>query len=326
MRTRKPPAGPFVVVLVLSSLLCTGARADDVSAAMSDTVNDLYIQADAARGEKQWDVCHAKATAAWALQKHPKIAAVRGDCALALNRHREAGEYLSYFLERRGPNENPELVTYVEGRFAEARTKIGVVRVEVNVEPAEVRIDEAPIDPSLPVCLEPGPHELVTEREGYEPFTRSFTVAAGQRQDLDVQLTPLTSDVPDDKKDEAFLLWPLMIGTGVIAVGGIVVGAVGLVAAGGADDEASAAAERIGAAENACSSAGSTSADCVALSDAIDDRDFFTNMGITGFIVGGVGVVATAVLLIVELTPGDGATVSLHVAPTLTGAVVGGTF
>jgi hypothetical protein len=202
--------------------------------AIAETARSLYEEAHAAREAQKWSLCHAKASAAWAIHKHPKIAAAAGDCALYLGRAKEAAEHLAFYLEHKKPDAPATTVAYFEKRFREAASQIAIIRVRINVTGARIRLGDAGIDPARPLYLEPGSYELHAEHAGYQPLAQPLATTAGQDAVVSLKLLPVNvrhgnGELSSNGDTTATLLWTAL-GVGTLSLVGVGVG-VGLTVA-----------------------------------------------------------------------------------------------
>lgn len=126
-------------------------------------------------------------------------------CALRLSRPAAAITYAIRALastddplpdDKRGLTE--ELVANVQPRVA---------RYWLELEPAQarMRVDEAEAlrDPRGALWLEPGPHHVRVEADGYVPWTVELIAAAGTSQSMRVQLRPLPAPITAREASQA---------------------------------------------------------------------------------------------------------------------------
>jgi hypothetical protein len=124
---------------------------------------------------------------------------------------------------------------------AEARSS-GVLHVGTGGVPARVFVDgvDAGTTP-IELPTDPGEHDIRVEADGYEPASRTVTVAEGARETVGFALTPLASPpsvaesaaatpVVDAEtpaaEDDAGDLWWLWTAIGVVVAGGAVTAGV----------------------------------------------------------------------------------------------------
>ncbi len=285
----------ITTLVIAMALLVTASAAAQAEDVLTATAKDLYHQAKDARSQDDWTTCYAKAKAAWGVQRHPKIAAALGDCALDLGKARESAEHLSFFLEHRSPGAQAALVAYVEKRLSEAKSTIGAVRLQWSVPAATVlvdgqAVDGQPGDGKRLVFVEPGTHQLIASHPGYQQLERQLVVAAGD--ELEVSLTlvkapgPSNGDSPGGASTAV-----LVIGYGVAVVGlGIGVGLT--VASTGEANEADETTAALEAAPNPRPCPGDPR--CQQVQDGREARDSLANGAMAAYLIGGAALVGTS--------------------------------
>jgi hypothetical protein len=269
---------------------------------VAETARALYEEAHNARGEQNWALCHAKATAAWAIQKHPNIAAAAGDCALYLGKSKEAAEHLAFYLEHKKPSAAPATVEYFKKRFGEAAAKIAIVRLTINVEGARILLGETVVDPNTPLYLDPGDYELHAEHDGYKPLAQPLAATAGQDVTIPLELLPADTNnghPPNGHKNGNDISGPLIwtgVGAGIVALAGIGV-AIGLTVA--ANDKAS-EIDALQATLRTQHPGGCTDTipECKTLDDTLGDKDTLHNAALGLYIGAGSLAVVAGVLII----------------------------
>lgn len=269
--------------------------------------------------EKQkFDEARDRFERAEALFHAPTNLRLLGQALVALGRLARAKE-----VYERAANE--ELPFYAPQPFKDAQAAAKnelaalvprVPTVELVVPPGakdvEVLIDKAKVPSEQlgkPIFVDPGEHRIVASAENARDVHRKFTVKEGERARLELALTPQSQGGPDKTPDKLIVkpggsYIPAAIAFGIGAVG-IGVGAVaGAVAIGKANDV-----------KSRCQQDGAGGLSCPP--DAEPEADSARSMGTVstiGFVVGGVGVAAGVVLLVVR-PKGTRAQVGLQVAP-----------
>jgi hypothetical protein len=160
--------------------------------AMSDTAEKLYDEAEAARQRGDHATCKAKATAAWGVERHPKIAGILGDCELSLGEARSAAEHL-HFLSEKAPTDVPaEVLDYFKKRLADARKRVATIRLRVNVADALVTVDDLALTKhDAAVFLDPGEHTFEARSDGYKTARVVRALKAGSDDVIRLDLQPL---------------------------------------------------------------------------------------------------------------------------------------
>lgn len=281
--------------------------------------------------DKKWEECRVKTLGTWTAGKHPQVASLLGLCEVELGLFRDGAEHLKYALDR-GEGEQPVRGEQVKQAFAKALEKVGAVDITAEPEGVELRIGERVVG-QAPVTLyfEPGEHELEARHDKHLTKRVSLRAAAGEKQSLKITLDPLASeliggglggggterpeqpDEPTAKKP----LWPVFV-LGGVAAAGLGLGITGVVVAGGAYDDAEAAASGCGPDGAACSAAQSS----------LDDVNTMRGLGIGGFAVGGAALAGLIVYLVVP-SSAPSAEAGLSISPmfgSTNGFSLGGTF
>lgn len=127
-----------------------------------------------------------------------------------------------------------------EARRAEAqqqidklRTRVAYLRVESNVEGAQLFINDSPVTAlalSQPVAINPGVSNVRLEKAGYLPTVHALKVASGERPRLSLPLVAASDRAPDGARAGSANLTPFWISSGATAVFGVATLALGLTA------------------------------------------------------------------------------------------------
>lgn len=133
-----------------------------------------------------------------------------GQTQLALRHYPEAIEAFSRYLSEGAERVTSERRAEVEATVATIRQRIGQVEVDVDVEGAEVRIDDtvvgvAPILRSIPVSI--GTHRIEASARGRESASRTVTVAGGDSLAIHLslpELAPVTVTVREVEESHPF--------------------------------------------------------------------------------------------------------------------------
>jgi hypothetical protein len=130
--------------------------------------------------EKKYDEARAAFLQAYALKRHPDILLNLAQCEQAGGRPLEAAMHFRDFLRDPATSTHPKRVD-AERNLAEARLKLGSIKVLIDTADAEILIDGARVGVSpLPEAVDvaPGNH-LVEARQGARTITRSVNAPAG---------------------------------------------------------------------------------------------------------------------------------------------------
>jgi len=242
-------------------------------------------------------------TAAWSLQglpRVPRIAGNLGRAELALGKHRDAAEHLAFFLR-----EEPDLSEKDRSDFGqlltEAKTKVGVLHVELREAGAEIAVDGVSVGTSpmaVELYVEAGQRKI-TAKLGELVATKSLDVGAGTTSTVRLALAPPKPAPP---------VPPVTAPTEPVApaarsrVPGFVMGGAGVIALGAGAGLLAAHLDRRGQAERLhdeiasdaghCRPGPAAHASCAKLESTARDADTLRGAG-TALVIGG-GIVAAA--------------------------------
>ncbi|WP_437572487.1 PEGA domain-containing protein [Sorangium sp. So ce542] len=280
------------------------------SEAMSDKARKLYMEGVTASEKGRWADAYASFVAAWALQKHYTIAGGIGTCELMLQRYPDAAKHLAIYVREieKDTTATPDERAAALKTYAQARAKVGAVRLHVNVEDAEVRVGQevvgtVPLED--PVFLEPGTHTISVRRQGYEPASVAVELKAGEEIERSVELKSARVSEPA-AGERPGTAWQgglgkggdpppnktLLIAGGAVAGVGVIAGTVFTILYFGKADDAENLRQQIrsGAVpERYCPDPGSPPI-CAELNDTVDVQYVFANAAIGSFILGAAGV------------------------------------
>jgi hypothetical protein len=182
------------VVMALVAAVACSAQAqslDDQARVLFREGNELY-----AKG--RYEAALAKYRKAKVLYPSYKIDVNIGTTLNALGRHNEAAQHYDLFLRRANKVAPRDLVKDVATLLDELRAKLGTVELTCGVPGATVEVDHHHFG-TTPLThlmyLDPGIHRFTVSKLGYVAYEAAFTVAAGERKTLAVQLQA-TSPTP----------------------------------------------------------------------------------------------------------------------------------
>jgi hypothetical protein len=215
------------------------------------------------------------------------------------------------------------------------------VRVPEYADSAKVQLDGRELSKSslgTPLALDPGAHTVHAEAVGYERYVLEFIIAEGEDRVVDVALrrsgsSPAPAAAPGAPVEgevhgagsglgaREFVV----IGESALALAGVGVGIGFRFKRAAADDDAHRYLEKLDQEGRGCAGAEKSGDDCVALHDAVADRDRSANIATGAFI--GAGVLAAAAVTTWFLWPKRSPTeLGVAVAPAPGGAVLFGSF
>jgi PEGA domain len=193
---RRSSATALLLCAVGASMTPGEASAQPAAAPVETQVNadarQLFLDGQTATKMLQWDRARTFFQGAWRIQQHWKIAASLGRAELKVGRMRDAAEHLAFALREVPPGAlGPEELKPVEEMLAQARAKVGAVKVTGAPDGAEVSLDgvvvgKAPIKEEL--FLEPGVHRVGGKRDGYGDGAGEVTAVAGEVGGVDLRM------------------------------------------------------------------------------------------------------------------------------------------
>ncbi|HTN82164.1 MAG TPA: PEGA domain-containing protein [Sorangium sp.] len=166
--------------------------------ALTDKARQLYDEGLAALNRSRWAEAHASFLAAWRIKQHYQIASNLGVAELRLGKHRDAAEHLSWYL-REAPAERTAQRQRAEALLKEALAKVATITIATQPEGAEVTVDGAVVGRTplaLPVYLEPGPHVISAELDGYKPAQEQTEPAVGDAIGITLHLVRSDAGAP----------------------------------------------------------------------------------------------------------------------------------
>ncbi len=156
----------------------------------------------------------------WAVKKAWDVAANLGLAQVNLGKNVDAAEHLAYALRWFPASEPAATKAVLERRLATARAEIGAVKVTVNVDGAQVRVNgvakaASPLEGELFVA--PGSVTIEVEKDGYEAVRKTVDVAKGGSAEAAITLLPKTA--PERSKVPAYVI-------GGVGIASLIAGAV----------------------------------------------------------------------------------------------------
>lgn len=289
----------------------------DTAPAISDRARALYMEGIKAADAKNWAGAHAAFLEAYKQSEHYQIAANLGSMEIKLGRFRDAAEHLAVYL-RKAPSDKVKDRMRALAFFEDAKKKVATVQVRVNVNGAEILVDDKVVSLSPPVddlFVEPGPRFIKARMAGHKSNETTIEAAPGSTHQVALTLEKMTTDPPitapsvkpppppsQPPAPEPFKPRKEIIITGV-AVGavGLLAGTISAIVSSG---YASSAEERRdvllrgSGGSNACLNPANASS-CATLNDLWSSRDTWANLSVWTFVLGGVAGAGTAVYALV---------------------------
>lgn len=286
-----------------------------------------------------------KYTAAYNLQETFSIAANIGQLELLLGRHRDAAEHMARALRLHGKEAKPEAVAALQRNFELAKQEVGALRVYVDPEGANVKVDErwyGWTELHEEIFVDPGAHAIEAKQSGYQVTQETITIGKGEHQDVRLTLAPVAalSPAPAPAPPPEVRVSPsgsskslplLITGTG-LALTGLVLGTSFTVLANGKLSGALVLRDDLvqRAGQSACAApTGSVASDCGRLREQLVEATTFSNAAVWSFVGAGAFTVATTVYGVWPSRGGGekkGSGVKAHFSPLPGGLAVVGTF
>lgn len=265
----------------------------------------LYREGNTLYDQNKYVEAEARYQAAWDIQRSFDVAGNLGNVELVVKQPRDAAEHLSYAIEIFPLGEKPSKKAFLESRLTEARAQVGALKIDVNVEGAEVLVDGRVVGRSPlqgEVFVDPG-SRVIEARRGADQTKSSVLVEKGSTQHVSLSMAAGPN-------------MELLIGGAAVGLLGVASGVTfALLANSKAKD---AEAEPRGSDERA---------------DLRDAQTTLANTSFWSFLGGGGVLVGTAVLALLPVFKGESATpgsTGLRAAPLVTarggGLVVGASF
>jgi len=275
--------------------------------ALSDTARELFAKGVKASQEQKWDQCRAAFLAALGVKRVAQIAGNLALCERKLGLYRDAAEHIAFFLSVPPRSDAPpERWIAAEAVLREASARVTTVRVHVDVDGADVAVDEhlvgtAPL--AVPVFLDPGPHTITARRDGYPTAREAVDARAGASVGIGLKLV------------QARPLWPVIV-TGILAVGGLAAGGGLAAAANGKRNDAAGLRVELGGGNSQC--VGVAGGTCQALAGDLKSQATLANGAVGSFVASGAFALATVGLGIWTFgKPSAPTTGQLRIAPAV---------
>jgi hypothetical protein len=144
-----------------------------------------FLKGKALVEEGAWKKAIIELKASYELNPNPVVLYNIGICYDELTRYAEAVEYYSLFLEEAG-DKFKEVMPEVQLRVDELSKFLGILKLQVNVEGAEIMLDGnlMGLTPLEELTIETGEHDLVIRKQGYHEIARKVTIVSGQTVEL----------------------------------------------------------------------------------------------------------------------------------------------
>lgn len=316
----------LVAACTLTHAWVSEARADKPTAAESpgEKAAKYFRQGNAAFEQKKWAEAEAAYRQAWQLARTFDVAANLGEVLLRLDKPRDAARFLAFSIKAAPPSAKAAHRDRTRHFLEEAKSKVGTIRLRLNVSGARVTLDGAAVDPDEvadELFVDPGRHSLVASHEGHQDARAIFNAAAGSSRDVTLTLAPMEAP-------RRSIVPGVVMGS---AAGVALATGIGLLV-GGANKRADArdVSTSIQNAKHSCvSGAANFDSRCASLNDTANSAGTFHNAGV-GLLVGAGALAAGTVAYLLWPAPMPSRTGSVRAAPmvsaTSAGLVPSGSF
>ncbi len=149
-----------------------------------------YEEGVKAQKAGQHDKAREALSASFKLKETPETALVLAKSEMALSKPRDAAEHLGWYL-RAAQSAKPEDKQAAEKLFAEAKTKVGSLVINVDADGAEVLVDNVVVGVTplkAPIFLDAGSRNIEARKEGATAINKPMDIAAGSEGTLDLSL------------------------------------------------------------------------------------------------------------------------------------------
>jgi len=289
----------------------------ETAPAISERARALYAEGIKAADSKNWAGAHAAFLEAYKQSDHYQIAANLGSMEIKLGRHRDAAEHLAIYL-RKAPSDKVKDRMRALAFFEEAKKRVGTVQVRVNVNGAEILVDDKVVSLSPPVddlFVDPGPRFIKARMAGHKSNETTIEASPGSTHQVTLTLEKMGTDPPIEAppvktaappsrppEPEPFKPRKEIIFAGAAVGGvGVLVGAISAIVASGYGSSAEERRDvllRSPGGANACLDPTKAS-ECATLHDLRSSRDTWANVSAWSFLLGGLAGAGTAVYALV---------------------------
>lgn len=180
---------------------------------------------------------------AYALVSDYRVLYNIGQVRVQLNNYSKARQALERYLTEGGDKVGADQRRAVMADLEMLAARTATLRVETNVAGALIAIDDVPVGTSPladPVLVDAGDHRLTVQKVGFNQAASRLTLAGGDTTSTRLDLVPEASAAAPriivekrylEKSDHKAWIWATWSATGVFAVSGAALGALGLKAA-----------------------------------------------------------------------------------------------
>lgn len=308
----------FILVSALAAATAALPNVASAQTSASDTarVTELFKSGKAAFAKGDMAEAERLFTQALSIRKSSDIAANLAQSQLEQQKYRAAAEHFSWALANLLPSASDAQRKAVETGLARSRAEVGVLRLEIKPEGADVlvgaqAVGKAPIASS--VYVEPGEVIVSVKHDGFVSLEKRVMAGKGTEQEVEIELVakdsaastpadgsvassglsanaPTLSAHPADRAQPKSLV-PAFVATGIAVAGGVA-GLVFTLSANGKEDDADDLRDQLQT-MGGCNGGGAAEveADCADLKEQRESVDTSRNLAIGSFVLGGTAAI-----------------------------------
>ena len=217
-------------------LLCLAVPRVAWADELKDKAQELLSQGNALAAQGDFGLALVKFRTAYELYPSPKLLLNIGTSLRQVGRYAEAAETYERYLA--DPDANLDRAEELATILDELDALVGRLTIVVRDRDAKVSLDGEVLrdrDPDEALRVDPGPHTVVAEKQGFPPVVRTITVKAKERARVELSLTRRDEEEPPADLREVIGYTLVGIGSaGVLA--GVILGWVALGSKGSAND------------------------------------------------------------------------------------------
>lgn len=159
-----------------------------------------FVQGRRAMEAERWAEALVIYRRLWAEQPAFDVALQLGLVEFNLRKYRDAAEHLAFGIRTIPVTEKPATAERARKLLALAEREVALLEIGIDRENAEVRIDGALVGRSplvSEVYVEPGAHRIGAVLEGHAPVEQVVQAKAGERKQVNLELTALPRTNPE---------------------------------------------------------------------------------------------------------------------------------
>jgi tetratricopeptide (TPR) repeat protein len=187
-------------VLLASSLEL--AAQEKPAAGAQQQAKEHFLKGKALFDEGAYEKAIIELKASYDLNPKPIVLYNIATCYDRLTKYADAVKYYGLFLEKAG-SKLGQIKKEVDGRIAELRKFLGILELKVDVDGAEVIIDDhlAGLTPLEMIPIETGEHDLKVRKIGYNDIDMKFTIVSDKTTSLSFVMNKIVAFASAEKAE-----------------------------------------------------------------------------------------------------------------------------